>query len=109
MKIFCKNKDMLDSAVMVWEQLDVQGAYDDKHTLTIKRLPPKHDLKGYIEWPQITIDDGIDYEICVKMDEERYTTLAHEMVHLKQLIERGETCEKEAYFLEKSLTMTPQK
>lgn len=105
MKIICSNKQLLQAAIHILEKLNVKELSDDHH-LYIKRLPPKHKLKGFIDYPQISLDQTVDYNIYIKLDDERYVTLAHELVHFKQIVEKGRVCEKEAYKLEKSLTMT---
>ena len=45
-------------------------------------------------------------DIFIKYDAERYVTLAHEMVHLRQVITDGVIDENEAYILEKTLIKT---
>jgi len=51
-------------------------------------------------------DDSINIEINNTLDtREAAVTLAHEMVHARQLIQGFDFCEIEAYGLENSLTM----
>ena len=39
------------------------------------------------------------------MDDERFTTLAHEMMHVKQVLTNGKIDENEAYLYEKTYEM----
>ena len=54
----------------------------------IKRLPPSFSQKGIIEYPR-NVKENLYIDIFIKYDAERYITLAHEMVHLRQVITDG--------------------
>tara|TARA_B100002019_G_C21240707_1_gene585402 strand:- start:685 stop:1008 length:324 start_codon:yes stop_codon:yes gene_type:complete len=105
MEIYCKYKDLLDRAVEYSKKLSI-----DHHNcvLDIKRLPPSFKQQGLIEHPRKL--EGTTYlNIYIRMNDERYVTLAHEMVHAKQVLNGEELCEHEAYLREKTLDNDPQK
>lgn len=68
----------------------------------IRELSPSISLsncKGYIEF-----DETVEHlDIHIEYDDEKYITLAHELIHAKQLIETGIIDEKEAYEREKNI------
>ena len=94
---------MLQTAINLADKLNIKD-YQDV-VVYIKRLPPSFTQKGIIEFPR-NVKENVYIDIFIKYDAERYITLAHEMVHLRQILTDGIICEKEAYELEKALTMT---
>ena len=100
MEIYCKDQKMLNIAIGLAEQLNIA----DEHNVTVyvKRLPPSFKQKGIIEYPR-HFKEETHIDIYIKYDNERYTTLAHEMVHLRQVLTDGVIDENEAYTLEKVL------
>lgn len=93
---------MLKIAINLAEQLEIA----DEHNVAVyvKRLPPSFKQKGIIEYPR-HFKDSTHVDIYIKYDSERYTTLAHEMVHLRQVLTDGVIDENEAYTLEKTLNV----
>ncbi len=91
---------MLKIAINLAEQLEIA----DEHNVAVyvKRLPPSFQQKGIIEYPR-HFKDSTHIDIYIKYDSERYITLAHEMVHLRQVLTDGVIDENEAYTLEKTL------
>ena len=84
MEIYCKDNNMLNNAIYLAQQLGIEK--EKGVELTIKRLPPQFIQKGLIEYPRITTKQKMHLDIFVKYDKERYITLAHEMVHVRQVI-----------------------
>ena len=102
MEIYCRQKELLEQSIKHARTLEI----DDKQAvLTIKTLPPQFSQMGLIEYPR-HLDAIPHITIYIKNNSEKYITLAHEMVHLRQILTDGIICEKEAYELEKNLTMT---
>ena len=70
-------------------------------------LTDNSNLFGLVKFYTASIKTGIKpiigADIYIKYDNERYTTLAHEMVHLRQVLTDGVIDENEAYTLEKVL------
>lgn len=91
---------MLDNAIYFSGKLQISNI--DDVVLNIKRLPPSFSQKGIIEYPRQT-KGTTHIDIFIKYDAERYITLAHEMVHVRQVITDGIIDENEAYILEKTL------
>ena len=60
--------------------------------------------KGLIEYPR-TLGQRTYIDIYIKMDDEKEITLAHEMMHLKQVLIDGKIDENEAYIYEKHLNI----
>ena len=87
---------MLDKAISLTEQLNVAG--EENVTVYIRRLQHSFKQKGIIEFPRY-FKDETHIDIYIKYDSERYVTLAHEMVHLRQVITDGILDENEAYTL----------
>tara|TARA_B100000131_G_scaffold37295_1_gene33899 strand:+ start:5276 stop:5587 length:312 start_codon:yes stop_codon:yes gene_type:complete len=103
MEIYCNNKDLLNKAVDYSKKLGIDGY---NAIIDIKRLPPSFSQMGIIEHPRI-LGKRTYLNIYVRLNKERYITLAHEMVHAKQFL-RGEIMdETEAYLLEKTLDNNP--
>jgi hypothetical protein len=100
-EIYCKDNNMLNNAIYLAQQLGIET--EKGVELTIKRLPPQFIQKGLIEYPRITSKQKMHLDIFVKYDKERYITLAHEMVHVRQVIRDKFIDENEAYILEKTL------
>ena len=99
MHIFCNVNGLLDKAVKFANILEISDANAE---INIYRLPPSFTQKGIIEHPRIF--KGKTYiNIYVRLDSERYVTLAHEMIHAKQILEGREIDENEAYTLERTL------
>jgi hypothetical protein len=99
MHIFCNVNGLLDKAVQFANKLEISDANAE---INIYRLPPSFTQKGIIEHPRIF--KGKKYiNIYIRLDSERYITLAHEMIHAKQILEGREIDENEAYALERTL------
>jgi len=99
MHIFCNVNGLLEKAVKFANTLEISDANAE---INIYRLPPSFQQKGIIEHPRVF--KGKTYlNIYVRLDSERYVTLAHEMIHAKQIIEGREIDENEAYALERTL------
>ena len=98
MEIYCKNTNLLELAIRhaIYSCVDSKGFV----VVTIKRLPPQFPQKGLIEYPR-TLGKRVYMDIFIKMDEERETTLAHEFMHVKQILTDGKIDENEAYLYEK--------
>lgn len=101
MEIYCKQKRLLDLAIMHSKALSVDSKDAVVH---IKRLPPQFTQKGLIEYPR-TIGKRTYIDIFIKMDDEKEITLAHEMMHVKQVLTNGKIDENEAYLYEKTYEM----
>ena len=98
MEINCKQKGLLDLAMRHAKALSV----DSKDAIVnIKRLPPQFTQKGLIEYPR-TLGKRTYIDLFIKMDEEKEITLAHEMMHVKQVLIDGKIDENEAYLYEKT-------
>ena len=80
MEIYCKNNLLLDRAV---EYSKTLGIDDKTARIIIKRLPPSFSQQGLIEHPR-QLDKETYIQIWVKLNKERYVTLAHEMIHVRQ-------------------------
>jgi hypothetical protein len=99
MHIFCNVNGLLEKAVKFANTLEISDANAE---INIYRLPPSFTQKGIIEHPRVF--KGKKYlNIYVRLDNERYVTLAHEMIHAKQILEGREIDENEAYALERTL------
>lgn len=99
MHIFCNVNGLLEKAVKFANTLEISDANAE---INIYRLPPSFTQKGIIEHPRIF--KGKKYlNIYIRLDNERYITLAHEMIHAKQILEGREIDENEAYALERTL------
>ena len=101
MEIYCKDSWMLTNAVYIAEQLGITDIPNS--ILYIKRLPPQFRQSGLIEYPHKKDDSKVHLDIYIKYDNERFITLAHEMVHVRQVLENGTIDESEAYALETTL------
>ena len=89
-----------------WSLADKLNIKDNQDVIVhIKRLPPSFSQKGIIEYPR-NVKENLYIDIFIKYDAERYITLAHEMVHLRQVITDGVIDENEGYLLEKTLLDT---
>lgn len=101
MEIYCKQKHLLNLAIHHAKALSV----DSKDAvISIKRLPPQFTQKGLIEYPR-TLGKRVYMDIYIKMDEGKEITLAHEMMHVKQVLIDGVIDENEAYLYEKTYEM----
>ena len=103
MEIYCNNKDLLNKAVDYSKKLGIDGY---NAIISIKRLPPSFSQVGIIEHPLI-LGKRTYLSIYVRLNKERYVTLAHEMVHARQFLKGQTMCENEAYLLEKTLYNNP--
>ena len=105
MEIYCKNTALLEKAVDYSKTLGI-----DHHNavINIKRLPPSFSQMGIIEHPR-TLGKRTYINIYVRLNKERYTTLAHEMVHARQVLTGQPLDENEAYLLENTLDNDHQK
>ena len=63
---------------------------------------------GIIEHPR-TLGKRTYINIYIRLNKERYITLAHEMVHARQVLTGQPLDENEAYLLENTLDNDPQK
>lgn len=109
MRILSKYEALKESACWYARELDIASMQNVR--IQIYRLPHPHEKKGYVEYPTLN-GNTIEIDIYVKLDEEREITLAHEMVHVRQVLASGELDEEEAEEIgkkiaEKRLTMTP--
>ncbi len=103
MEIYCRQKELLKRAIKHAKTLRIDA---EDAVLTIKTLPPQFPQQGLIEYPRHL--QGTDYiDIYIKNNSEKYVTLAHEMIHLKQILLDGVIDENEAYLREKSLDNEP--
>ena len=82
MEIYCKDKWMLHNAIFLAEQLDISDLFG---VVNIKRLPPTMPQKGLVEFSK----GDTEIDIFIKYDNERFITLAHEMVHVRQILTNG--------------------
>ncbi len=96
MEIYCKDKWMLHNAIFLAEQLDISDLFG---VVNIKRLPPTMPQKGLVEFSK----GDTEIDIYIKYDNERFVSLAHEMVHVRQILTNGICDEVEAVRLEKTL------
>jgi hypothetical protein len=96
MEIYCKDKWMLHNAIFLAEQLNISNLFG---VVNIKRLPPTMPQKGLVEFSK----GDTEIDIFIKYDNERFITLAHEMVHVRQILTTGICDEIEAGRLEKTL------
>ena len=80
MNIICKNEKIQNKAIIV----------------SIRKLPKNISLqntKGDIEF-----DEQLEHlDIYIRYDEEKYITLAHELIHAQQLLTKGKIDEDDAY------------
>ena len=78
MEIYCKNTSLLEKAVKYSRRLGIDHFNAE---IDIKRLPPSFGGKyGIIEHPRV-LGKRVYINIYIKLNKERYITLAHEMVH----------------------------
>jgi len=96
MEIYCKDKWMLHNAIFLAEQLNISDLFG---VVNIKRLPPTMPQKGLVEFSK----GDTEIDIYIKYDNERFVSLAHEMVHVRQILTNGICDEVEATRLEKTL------
>ena len=87
---------MLHNAIFLAEQLSISNLFG---VVNIKRLPPTMPQKGLVEFTK----GDTEIDIFIKYDNERFITLAHEMVHVRQILTTGICDEIEAGRLEKTL------
>jgi hypothetical protein len=87
---------MLHNAIFLAEQLNISNLFG---VVNIKRLPPTMPQKGLVEFSK----GDTEIDILIKYDNERFITLAHEMVHVRQILTTGICDEIEAGRLEKTL------
>ena len=108
MRINSRYNSLVDSAIFYAKELGIDHV-DNVH-ISILKLPHPHSKQGYCEFP-ITPQNNLDITLFIKLDEEREITLAHEMVHVMQVIENKDINEYEAENLgeklaKKRLTLT---
>ena len=87
---------MLHNAIFLAEQLSISNLFG---VVNIKRLPPTMPQKGLVEFSK----GDTEIDILIKYYNERFITLAHEMVHVRQILTTGICDEIEAGRLEKTL------
>ena len=107
MRVYSRYKALKESACFYARELGIEGR--KKVRINILRLPHMHSKSGYCEY-QIH-GKTKEFSIYVKLDHEREITLAHEMVHVRQVLARQGIDEIEAEKIgkeiaEKRLTMT---
>jgi len=83
---------MRDKAVEFAIQLGIEHS---NVTLNIFRLPHPDRRQGFLDYPK-KARVNVYMEMFIKFNEERYITLAHEMVHVRQAITDGIMDEIEA-------------
>ena len=105
MEIYCKNTALLEKAVDYSKSLGIEH---HNAVINIKRLPPSFSQMGIIEHPR-TLGKRTYINIYIRLNKERYITLAHEMVHARQVLTGQPLDENEAYLLENTLDNDPQK
>ncbi len=103
MDILCNNVKLRDKAV---EFANLLGITDSKVTLNIFRLPHPDKRQGFLDYP-LNARVHSYMEMFVKYDDERYITLAHEMVHVRQVIKHQPIDEDEAEILAYRMQKTP--
>ena len=104
MNILCNNEKLRNRAVEFARMLDIQ---DSKVTLNIFRLPHPDKRQGFLDYP--SKHRVYTYmEMFVKYNDERYITLAHEMVHVRQAITDGIIDENEAETLAYRMNDLPE-
>ena len=89
MEIYCKQKRLLELAVMHSKALSIDAK---DAVINIKRLPPQFPQKGLIEYPR-TLGKRTYIDLFIKMDE------------VKQVLTDGFIDENEAYLYEKTYEM----
>ena len=83
MEIYCKQKRLLELAVMHSKALSIDAK---DAVINIKRLPPQFSQKGLIEYPR-TLGKRTYIDLFIKMDHEKEITLAHEMMHVNRCLQ----------------------
>ena len=106
MRVYSRYSQLKDSACFYARELGIDDTRKVK--IHILRLPHKHPKEGFCEFSETS---RREFTIYVKLDEEREITLAHEMVHVRQVLARQGIDEIEAEKIgqkiaEKRLTMT---
>ena len=99
MEIYCKHKALLDKAVKYANKLEIA---DRDAVINIYKLPPSFRQQAIIEHAR-EYEETTHLNIYVKFNDERYISLAHEMVHARQILNRVSIDENEAYLLENTL------
>tara|TARA_Y100001935_G_scaffold49594_1_gene41284 strand:- start:367 stop:675 length:309 start_codon:yes stop_codon:yes gene_type:complete len=99
MEIYCKHKPILERAVKYANKL---GIADKDAIINIYKLPPSFRQQAIIEHPR-EYEDTTHLNIYVKFNDERYISLAHEMIHARQILNHEPIDENEAYLLENTL------
>ena len=100
MEIYCNHKALLEKACEYSKKLNID---DSDAIIHIYKLPPSFRQKAIIEHQKPELYNKPRLKIYGKFDSERYISLAHEMVHAKQIIRGQEIDENEAYMLENTL------
>jgi len=106
LRVYSRYSQLKDSACFYARELGIDDTRKVK--IHILRLPHKHPKAGFCEFSETS---RREFTIYVKLDEEREITLAHEMVHVRQVLARQGIDEIEAEKIgqkiaEKRLTMT---
>ena len=99
MEIYCKHKPILERAVKYANKLEIA---DRDAVINIYKLPPSFSQQAIIEHAR-EYEDTPHHNIYVKFNDERYISLAHEMIHARQILNRVPIDENEAYLLENTL------
>ncbi len=86
MEIYCKHKALLDRAVKYANKLEIA---DKDAVINIYKLPPSFRQQAIIEHAR-EYEETTHLNIYVKFNDERYISLAHEMIHVRQMC-KGET------------------
>ena len=99
MEIYCKHKPILERAVKYANKLEIA---DRDAVINIYKLPPSFRQQAIIEHAR-EYEETTHLTIYVKFNDERYISLAHEMIHARQILNRVPIDENEAYLLENTL------
>ena len=99
MEIYCKHRALLDRAVKYANKLEIA---DKDAVINIYKLPPSFRQQAIIEHAR-EYEETTHLNIYVKFNDERYISLAHEMIHARQILNRVSIDENEAYLLENTL------
>ena len=107
MRIHSRYNQLRESACYYARELGIDATKYVR--IDILRLPHKHQKAGFCEFSETS---RREFTIYVKLDQDREITLAHEMIHVRQVLARQGIDEIEAENLgiklaKKRLTVTP--
>ena len=95
MEIYCKHKPILERAVLYANKLGIAERCSYKHIQITASFRQQAIIEHAREY-----EDVMHMNIYIKFNEERYVSLAHEMIHARQILSRVPIDENEAYLLE---------